>query len=296
MDPSVRENSNANCVSFVFQGGGSVAATQVGMLRALTEAGVKADLVVGSSAGALNAVMFASDPTMAGIDRLEKLWMSLRRRHVAPVSIRSVVAALAGRRDALMTNTALGNVVRSADVASQLEDTAIPAHIMATDLRDGRPVVLSTGDTVSALLASAAFPGIYPPVSTRGRLLIDGGVGADIPVLQSEQLGATESFVLPAAVTDTSNAVPRGPVPLVFHAVSQLLDAVSRRDLALAAQPVHMLPAPLTRAGVPLDFRETRHLIDDGYHLTRRWLDDHRCSHRSLPAADRPPMFVSATG
>src|ERR1700691_275552 len=73
-------------VAFVFQGGGSLAAPQVGMLRALTEAGVTPDLVIGSSAGALNAVAFASDPSLAGLRTLETVWLSLRRRRVAPFS------------------------------------------------------------------------------------------------------------------------------------------------------------------------------------------------------------------
>lgn len=62
-------------VAFVLQGGASLAAVQVGMLRALTESGIRPDLVVGSSAGALNAVAFAQDPTSNGLDQLHQLWI-----------------------------------------------------------------------------------------------------------------------------------------------------------------------------------------------------------------------------
>lgn len=78
-------------VAFVFQGGGSLSAPQVGMLRALTEAGVTPDLVIGTSAGALNAVAYASDPTVAGLRRLERLWLNLRRRDVAGISARTLL-------------------------------------------------------------------------------------------------------------------------------------------------------------------------------------------------------------
>ena len=61
-----RRSAHAGGVAFVFQGGGSLSAPQVGMLRALSEADVLPDLAVGSSAGALNAVAFATDPTQAG--------------------------------------------------------------------------------------------------------------------------------------------------------------------------------------------------------------------------------------
>ena len=71
-------------VAFVLQGGGSLAAGQVGMLRALFEAGIRPDLVIGSSAGALNAVAFAQNPTTAGLDELQDLWSRLRRSDIFP--------------------------------------------------------------------------------------------------------------------------------------------------------------------------------------------------------------------
>ncbi len=61
-------------VAIVFQGGSSLAAVPVGTLRALTDAGIRPDIVVGSSTGAINAVAFAQNPTHAGIDELRCLW------------------------------------------------------------------------------------------------------------------------------------------------------------------------------------------------------------------------------
>ena len=92
-------------VAFVFQGGGSLAASQVGMLRALAAVGLTPDLVIGSSAGALNAVAFASDPSPAGLDGLEVVWRSLRRRQVAPLSARTLLA-VAGRGEGLVSSAA----------------------------------------------------------------------------------------------------------------------------------------------------------------------------------------------
>src|SRR6266702_7656837 len=68
----------AMTVAFVCQGGASLSAAQVGMLRGLIEAGVKPDLIVGTSAGAINAVAFAQDPTLEGLDRLQRLWCDVR--------------------------------------------------------------------------------------------------------------------------------------------------------------------------------------------------------------------------
>jgi len=244
------------------------------MVRALTEAGLVPDLVVGTSAGALNAVAFATDPSPAGIGRLESVWMSLRRRHVAPFSVRTALAAVAGRGDGLVANSALRGLIESAALAGSLAGTSIPAHVVATDLSSGAAVVLSGGETVPALLASCAFPGLYAPVELGGRLLVDGGVSADVPVLQAEALGAQVSYVLPAAGCD-ARAVLHGPMPLAYHALNQLLVLAARNDVAASRGPVHVLPAPASQATSPVDFRETARLIDEGYRRAVGWLAGH---------------------
>src|SRR5271169_6059351 len=87
----------AQRTAFVFAGGGSLGAIQVGMLRELVHAGVSADLVVGSSVGAINATYFAGTPNAAGVDKLEEIWRGLQRNDVFPVGLRSVLAFIGGR-------------------------------------------------------------------------------------------------------------------------------------------------------------------------------------------------------
>ena len=260
-------------IAFVLQGGGSLTACQVGMLRALTEAGVTPDLLVGSSAGALNAVAFAADPTAQGLDRLTDVWMSLRRRHVAPFSVRALASALTGRGAGIVPMTAFRDLVQRGIGVTRLEDTTIPAHVIATELGSGDAVVLSDGDAVTALLASCAYPGLYAPVEIAGQRLIDGGVSAAAPILQAESLGSTLTCVLPAAGADPLQVVPRAPLSLAFLALGHILDASARRDLALAAWPVRILPMARARGNSPVDFRNTERLIEDGYALATRWLE-----------------------
>jgi NTE family protein len=261
-------------VAFVFQGGGSLAAPQVGMVRALAAAGLRPDLVIGSSAGALNAVAFAGDPSQAGLDALEAVWRSLARRQVAPFSARVLLAAVTGRGGGLVSQSALRDLLAGLPVPRTLNGTAIPAHVVVTDLASGLPLVISDGETVPALLASCAFPGLYAPVELEGRQVIDGGVSADVPVLQAEALGATVTYVLPAAAYALP-LLPSGPLPLANRALSQVLGAIARRDLTAARGPVHVLPAPDSRAVSLVDFRDTARLIDDGYRLATGWLAGH---------------------
>ncbi|MGH8962196.1 MAG: patatin-like phospholipase family protein, partial [Jatrophihabitantaceae bacterium] len=229
-------------IAFVFQGGGSLSAPQVGMLRALVQSGISPDFVIGTSAGALNAVAFATDPGPRGVQRLEDLWLTLRRRHVARISARNLARAVIGRSDGLLDSAPLVQLLRTNFVPPILDDTAIPAHVVATELLSGEPVVISHGDTTTALLASSAFPGIFPPVQRGSLRLIDGGVGADIPVLQAEALGADVSYVLPAAVSDVRTPTLRGPLAMAYHALGQILESTARRDAKAARGEVYLLP------------------------------------------------------
>ncbi|HEY3716223.1 MAG TPA: patatin-like phospholipase family protein [Jatrophihabitantaceae bacterium] len=280
-------------VAFVFQGGGSLTAPQVGMLWAASEAGLMPDLVVGSSAGALNAVAFASDPSPDGLDRLEALWVSLRRRDVAPFSLRTLLAAVTGKGDALVADAALRVLLESVAAARTLSETSIPAHVVATELATGQAVVLSDGETVPALLASCALPGLYRPVEVGQRLLVDGGVAADVPVLQAEALGATVTYVLPAAIWDDTQP-PRGPFPQAYHALSQILDSAARRDMAAAFGPVHTFPAPRSRVANVVDFRDTTRLIDEGYRLATDWLAGHMLRAGADARTDTAPAELAA--
>lgn len=277
--------------AFVFQGGGSSSAAQVGTLRALCEAGIVPDLVIGSSAGAINAVALATEPTPYGLRRLESLWLGLRLGRVVRASARELVGALVRRRDGLMSTEPIARVLQRGSIADRLEETVIPSHVVATDWATGEPIVISAGASVPALLASSAFPGIFPPVTLDGARLVDGGVSADTPVLQAEALGAEECYVLPAAVSDNDREPARGPLAIAYRALGLMLDSAARRDAATATGRVHALPAAVSSASHPLDFRETGRLIRDGYSLARRWLSEQSPEPRRLAPANALPAW-----
>jgi NTE family protein len=187
---------------------------------------------------------------------------------------------LTGRADGLLSAAPLTELL-ARTVASRLEETSLPAHVVATDFRSGAPVVLSQGESIPALLASAAFPGLYAPVPIDGALLSDGGVATNIPVLQAEALGAKVCYVLPAAVSADIGC--RGPLAMAYRALGQILDAAAQRDTAAATGAVHVLSAPATRAINPLDFRWTAQLISEGYELTTAWLQQSTRESSSSP-------------
>lgn len=259
-------------IAFVLQGGGGLAAAQVGQLRALWECGITPDLVVGASAGAINAVAFTQDPSEESLNRLERAWTRLRAGDILPTgvfslvsSLPSVVTGLLGWHDGVLSARPLRRLIeRNVDV-THLEDTQVPVHVVATDLASGQPTVLSTGRAADALLASTALPGVFPPVEIAGRPLIDGGVSVGTPIRQAESLGATVTYMLPTVGSTPPQHLPRGAVPMLLRAVSQLLGHVSAADLQTALGELHVLPGPSRAEASPFDLGSAAELIAAGY-------------------------------
>jgi NTE family protein len=272
-------------VAFVLAGGASRAAVQVGMLEALTDAGIRPDLVVGTSAGAVNAVAYAADPTRIGISRLTEGWRRARRSQVFPLWSPSLVLGAIGRRDHLLANRGLATLIREFVHVEQLEASVIPAHVIATDLLRGDPVVLSEGPVVPALLASTAIPGVFPPVDIGGRLHIDGGIVSDTPTLEAESLGASTIYVLPTFGSGPDARPERAGKRVGLHAIGQKLGHFATSTMAATKQSVvHLMPVPPTAAISPYDFSQSGRLIDQAAALTRAWLASDDAMGMSQPS------------
>jgi NTE family protein len=274
--PDVRPPSeDRGRVAFVLTGGASRAAVQVGMLQALSDAGLRPDLVVGASAGAVNAVAFAADPTDAGISRMRQGWRQARRSGVFPLWPSNLLLGAIGRRDHFFANRGLAALIREFVDVERLEASVIPVHVVATDLSTGEPVVLSQGPVLRALLASTAIPGVFPPVEVGGRLLVDGGISSDAPALEAETLGASTIYVLPTFGSDSDVGPVRSLIRVGFDALGQRLGQLGTTTLAATTNAVvRVIPAPPTAAVSPYDFTQSDRLIRQAADRTRDWLVD----------------------
>jgi NTE family protein len=153
--------------AFVFTGGGSLGAIQVGMLRTLLENGVRPDFVVGSSVGAINASYFAAAPNADGVAALARIWSGLRRSDVFPLTVVSALGLLRHPGN-LVDPGALRRLIETNLPYRRLEEAAIPLHIMATN-QQGQPVRLSAGPAVEAVMASTAIPACFRPSRSAAR-------------------------------------------------------------------------------------------------------------------------------
>src|SRR5580704_11082024 len=119
---------------FVFSGGGSLGAAQVGAIQALFEAGIVPDAVVGCSVGAINAAYVAMDPTAERMVALEQLWRSMSRREVFPNGRFRVARRLISRSNYLYNPAAMRTIFAQRVPLVDMSQTAIPCHVVTTDL------------------------------------------------------------------------------------------------------------------------------------------------------------------
>lgn len=183
-------------VAFVLGGGGSRGAVQVGMLAELVDRGIRADRVYGASVGAVNAAAYAADPTPDGMKKLEDVWVHLRPDDIFPKARVHGPWLFFQQRSAVYSNQGLRKVLESGIEVDRIEETVIPLEVVVTSLTDGSERWLVDGPIVESVLASAAIPGIFPPVSVGSEILIDGGVVNNVPISRAVAGGARTVYVL----------------------------------------------------------------------------------------------------
>jgi len=235
-------------VGLVLSGGGAKGMAHVGVLRVLEEMNIPVDMVVGTSAGSAVAALYASGMSVAEIERrfIEMDWLSsfrddpgraykpLRRKQgewrypVTPglgVSLEGLhlgAGIIAGQNLGFILNELTHNVA----LVEDFDRLPIPFRAVATDLETGRLVVLGSGNVATAVRASMSIPGVYAPVKLNGRLLVDGGVAANLPVSVARDMGA--DVIIAVDITDAL----LGPDNLreAFSIFGQLTTIMTRRN------------------------------------------------------------------
>src|SRR3954452_16633439 len=144
-------------VAFVLSGGASLGSIQVGMLRALADRGIRPDVIVATSVGAVNGAFLASRPfTPETVDELAELWLGMKRGRVFPVEPVTGLLGFLGARKNLVPGGPLRRLISGNVDYDRLEDLPLALHVIACDILDGRELRLSQGPLVDAVMASAA--------------------------------------------------------------------------------------------------------------------------------------------
>jgi NTE family protein len=285
---SVSDDSGAK-TAFVLAGGGSFGAIQVGMMHSLAAHGISADMVVGSSVGAINGAFYAGNPTLTGVQQLEAIWRGLQRRDVFPITWRTLLGFL-WRRDFLITHDGIRKLVDDHIPYRKLEQAKLPVYIVATDIISGDSVVMSEGSVAEAIVASTAIPGAFSPIHYNGHYLSDGAVSSNTPIKIAVRLGARRLIILPTGHACATTTPPVGAVANALHALTLLIarQLVSELESLDPAIEYYVVPPLCPLVGSPYDFSRTSDHIARAINSTDAWLELSGLEQGGIPHELRP--------
>jgi NTE family protein len=277
---------------FVLSGGANLGAEQAGMLEALLEAGIRPDVLVGTSIGAANAAFMAADPSPDRARRLAALWRSVRSRDIFPLNPLRIAKAIA-RGGALFSPEPFARLLGQQIPYERLEEASADLRIVTTDFETGDEIVLSSGPVRDAILASTALPGVFPPHELDGHLYLDGGLVDHVPIQPAIEAGADTIYVLSVGFPCPPPANHRSARAVLLHSIGILLSQRVRVDGTHLpehnpAVRIIKIPPVCTQVGLR-DFSQAAALIDRARTQTKAFLADlaaPACTHRVTDVFD----------
>ena len=236
-------------IGLALGGGAARGFAHVGVIQVLEEAGIRPDLVVGTSAGSLVASLYASGRTGAQLQQVaESLEEAALTDWTLPIFSRGMLRgeALARYVNGLVDNKLIENMPR-------------PLGIVATDLGTGQGVLFSRGSTGTAVRASSAVPSVFQPVNIAGRDYVDGGLVSPVPVRYARQMGA--DVVIAVDISSPPEGNPAGDSLQIllqtFAIMAKSINTFELRDADVVVRPA--------LAGVKsADFTAKRRAIEAG--------------------------------
>ena len=222
----------------------------------------------------LETAILASHPESA-VTRLTEIWLEMERGDVFPGNLLGALWRLGRTKTYAVDNSGLEAIAARALNADTFEELQVPLGVITTDLTDGGPRLLHTGELVQALLASSALPGVFPPVRRDGHLLVDGSLLADVAVDQALEFGGAGSLVALDCMVPPPDAEPSSVADML--AVASNLQHRARLHTAVGQVeqrvPVVCMPAPGAHSVSRLDFGQTAALIDEANEAGTEFLE-----------------------
>ncbi|HET6908939.1 MAG TPA: patatin-like phospholipase family protein [Mycobacteriales bacterium] len=233
------------CSAFVFGGGGLLGACEAGMALALLESGVVPDVIVGTSVGAINGVAIAADPSPAGAKRLVEMWQQITAGDVLAGTFLGRLGRLARSGTHLHANEPLRKLLTETLPATRFDELPVRFECVAASIEQAQEHWFTQGDLVPAVLASAALPGVLPPVEIDGEHFLDGGLVNSIPIARALALGADVVYVLHVGRVEEPLVAPERPWDVAFVAFEIARRHRFHTDIRSAPSDVavHLLPS-----------------------------------------------------
>jgi NTE family protein len=236
-------------IGLALGGGAARGFAHIGVIQVLEEAGIKPDLVVGTSAGSLVAAIYASGKTGA---QLQTVAETMEEAALTDWTLPFISRGM-------LRGEALARYVSGQVGGRKIESFSLPLGIVATDLHNGKGVLFQTGDTATAVRASSSVPGVFQPVKIGTREYVDGGLVSPVPVRYARQMGAEVVIAVDISATPESNpALSTMDIMLQTFAIMSLsINSFELREADVAVRP--------SLAGVSsADFASKRKSIEAG--------------------------------
>ena len=217
-------------IGLVLGGGAARGFAHVGVIQVLEEAGIRPDLVVGTSAGSLVAAFYASGKTGSQLQQVsETMEEATFADWTLPIFSRG-----------MLRGEALARYVSMQVNGRLIENMALPLGIVATDLHSGVGVLFQRGDTATAVRASSAVPALFHPVKIAGRDYVDGGLVSPVPVRYARQMGAELIIAVDISSAPESNAATDSLQILLqtFSIMSKSINAFELREADVVVKPL----------------------------------------------------------
>ena len=267
--------------AFVLGGGGVLGAVEVGMLRALGEADVEPDIILGTSVGALNGALVAADPGPGVIERLLGLWESAAagKEVYGDGAMRQMTRAVrtgthlhSARPLRMRLHQELGDLT--------FDELAVPFQCCAASIERAAEHWFTEGLVVEAVMASAAVPGLLRPARVGEEHFLDGGIVNSIPVGRAVEVGADRIFVLQVGRIDRPLRPPRKPWEVARVSFEIARRHRFHREMAALPEGVRAYVLP-TGGGSARDdsllayrdFKAVTRRIDAAYEASAAYLD-----------------------
>lgn len=268
-------------IGFVLSGGANRGALQVGALQSLVTHNIKANLVVGTSTGALNGIYYAFDPTVAGLEALAQKWREFTKGDIFPGNRLTIAWRVLTGQDSLVSGNNFRRTVQHflPPHLRTFRDLKVPFYAVTTDLLSATTVIF--GDELDTpvldpIMASASLPIVLPPVIMDGFQLTDGGTTAAVPIEVALLRGATELYVIDLEPDVSQPEAVHGVLPIANQTLltllrEQLYDDL--RDAAKAGAIVHHINIAAFADLDLFDSSKMAQMIEAGHSAMDQYLD-----------------------
>ncbi len=251
----VAQGATGECIGLVLGGGGARGAAHVGVLRVLERERIPICRVVGTSMGAIVGALYATGYNADQIESIIKTvdWKGAlsddTQREDQPMRRKLDSLSFGGKGNEIgirggqlqlprgflqgqRLELLLRRILLPAATVESFDDLPIPFRAVATDLLDGREVVIGSGNIASAIRASMSVPGVFQPIRLDGRLLVDGGIANNVPVSVARSIGATRLIVVDVGAPLFTEEQLSSPISVSLQVVTVLMQRVTDASIA----------------------------------------------------------------